>query len=292
MTDQADSPNPFDLPPMPDALMPQVVEVQPATPRRKGGWVVVAALVAALAIGVGVFAATRTSKAAGYSLAAAEGAASKAQNVAFEMNVDIAGTPVTGTARLDSSNRRMALQMKMATLGGSTVSAVFDMAAGVMYMDTSTLKGQGLNAPTRWVSIDLLKFPGMKQAVASQTSTNPLDVARMLAKAKSTKDLGVETLRGEQVKHYLVTVSIADQLAANPDLKAALDKANVKMPDTVDYDVFVTSGNQLRRMKYTMPVAGKTMSYDIILTAVGTIDPIVIPDPKDVTDLSTLTSAG
>jgi hypothetical protein len=287
MTDPADfSPNPFDAAPEISLEVPVAI-VGEATPpaRTKGRWIALAVVVALVAAGIGVFAATRTTEAARFSLAAAETSATSAQNVAFEMNITIGSTTAAATARLDAAHQLMAMDMDMASLGHVKVSAVFDMAKGVMYMDTASLGSLGLNAPTKWVSIDLGKFPGMKKAFGAQASTNPLDFARVLAKAKSSKDLGTETFRGEQVKHYLVTVDPAAALEANPELKQQL---GASMPKELVYDVYVTAGNQLRRIEFGLPIGGQTMSYDMVLTAVGTVEPIVIPDAADVTDMSTL----
>ena len=281
--------NPFAAPPLVPAgvvappEMPLVAEPLPKE-RHTGRWVSIAVVVLLLAAG-GVVLATRGSDNS-YSLKAAAKVASAATNVAFETTTDSGAGTITMTGRMDTAAKLMAGTAKSAALGDKNITFYFDLSKLTMYMD-ATAFGTGAGAPpTKWVSLDLTVVPGLKEAFGSFTNGNPLDAARTFAGAKEVKSVGVETVKGESLKHYLVTVLTADIKAKAPDLFKQLDANGVTMPDQIVYDVWVTKDSQLRRLKYEMKVNDQTVTSDTTYTAIGAIDPIVLPDPNDVTDVS------
>jgi hypothetical protein len=281
------APSPF-APPAPSA--PLIDVAAGAAPAKRKKWAVVAGVAAVAAVGVGVFAFGGSDKAeARYSLSAAAASAEVAQNVAYEMNIEVgAGAPVNASGTLDTENGVLAMSMTLPALGSTDIDVVFDIANKKMYMSAAAFAGQGLDVPTDWIGFDVSDLPGMEELFQQSTSTNPLDVAKVFDQAKSTEDLGVEDFRGEQVKHYRVVVSTADALAASPSMQEQLDQLGTDFPDELTYDVWVTAGSQLRRVTYDIPVAGQSVKADIVYTSVGTIDPIVVPAAADVTELSEL----
>lgn len=130
----------------------------------------------------------------------------------------------------------------------------------------------------------------MAEVFQQNSSNNPLDVAKVFDKAESVDDLGVEDFRGQQVKHFHVTVVTADALAAYPALQRQIDQLGSDFPAEMSDEVYVSGDSQLRRVVYEMSVAGQTIGADMVLTAVGSIGPISIPSPDEVTDMSTLIS--
>jgi len=289
MTDSADQP--ISIPEIQTIPMAgdQLVDVVPQVAEKKRSkWLIGGAVAAVAAIGVGVFAVAGGSDTAhaGYSLTAAAASAESAQNVSYESTVEMGSfgsAEVTG--RFDVANKLMVMDMSMPTLGDQKVSVVMDLGKGVMYMDASAF-GQTGAFPTKWVSFDFSAMPSMKEALSQTGTSNPLDVAKVFAKAKSVEDLGTEDFRGEQVKHFKVTVDTAAALAVNPTMKEQFAKLGSTFPAELTYDVYVNADSQLRRVAYAVDMAGQSMKVDMVFTAVDTIDAIVIPPADEVTDIS------
>ena len=285
MTDSADSP--ISLPEIETipAAGDQMVDVVPqVAAKRRSKWLIGGAVVAVAALAVGVFAVVGGDKAhAGYSLSAAAASAETAQNVAYEMTMQAgsAGT-VEVTGKFDVAHQLMSMDMALPMLGDQQLSVVMDLGRFTMYMDASAFGKTGA-FPTKWVSIDLGKVPSMKDALAQAGTNNPLDVAKAFAAAKSVEDLGTEDFRGEQVKHYKVTVDSQVALDANPSLQDQLDALDTELPDTITYDVYIDAENNMRRLSYDLELAGEAMTFDMLFTAVGDIEPIELPDPSDIT---------
>jgi hypothetical protein len=281
--------NPFAAPPLFPAAVagaPEMAVVGEPTPARKhtGRWVAIAVVVLLLAAG-GVVLATRGSD-TGYSLTAAAKVAGAATNVAFETTTDAGTGPITMKGRMDTAAKLMAGTAKVTALGDQEITYYFDLSKLVMYMDASSF-GTGADAPpTKWVSLDLTIVPGLKDAFGSFAGGNPLEAARLFTDAHDVKVVGIESVKGESMKHYAVTVLTADLKVKAPDLFKQLDAKGVKMPDQIVYDVWVSKASQLRRVKNEMQISGQTVSSDTTYTAIGAIDPIVLPDAKDVTDVS------
>lgn len=278
----------YSAPPASDVM----IDVAPAAaPVKRKKWAVIAGAAAVVALGVGVgvvaFGGSDTA-AAKYSFTAASDSAQAATNVAYEMNITAGATgAVEMTGRLDTANQLMAMNMAIPGIADMKIDVVLDLANQQMYMSSAAFASQGLAVGTEWIGIDLAEQPGMDDALA-QSTNNPLDVTKAFGEAKSVEEVGIEDFRGEQVKHYLVTISTADALAANPSMQDQIDELGGEFPDEIVYHVYVTENSQLRRMTYEMDVAGQTVSADIVLTAVGTMEPIVVPSPDNVTDLSEL----
>jgi hypothetical protein len=269
-----------------------MIEVAPvAEPAKRKKWAIVAgvAAVVAIGVGVGVIALGSDEADARFSLSAAAASAEVAQNVAYEMKMEMgADVALDATGTLDTENGVMAMNMSMAALGVTDIDVIFDIANTKMYMSSAAFASQGLEVPTDWIGFDISELPGMDEMFEQNTNNNPLDYAKVFDIAKSTEDLGVEDFRGEQVKHYRIVVLTADALAATPSLQQQIDQMGGDFPDELTYDVWVTSESQLRRVTFDMPVAGQTLKADIVYTAIGTIDPITIPAAADVTELSEL----
>jgi hypothetical protein len=272
-------------------LPPGVSEVfvEPEDPKRRGKGMLVgigAAVLVAAAVGVGIFVATSGGDDPTYSVVAAAESAADANAVAFEQTLTVNGQDASSTGRMDTKARLMAATFSVPALSERPIEMVFDLDNTVMYMAAAPFVDAGAPVDTKWVSIDLSVVPAMKEVFGSVSESNPLDFAKQFAIAKTIKEVGMEKVGDEPAKHYLVTVVTADALKKFPETAAALDKAGAKMEDEVVYDVWVNKANQLRRMKFTTTIDGKEQAQDVTYTAIGTIDPIVVPPEADVTDIS------
>lgn len=282
------APSPF-APPAPYEQLIDVASVPEPAKRKK--WAIVAGVAAVVAVGVGVgvvaFGGSDEAEAR-FSLSAAAASAETAQNVAYEMKMEMGEVGVMDAAgTLDTDSGVMRMNMSMPALGVTKIDVIFDLANKKMYMASEAFAGQGLDVPTEWIGFDASELPGIDEAL-EQNTNNPLDYAKVFDIAKSTEDLGVEDFRGEQVKHYRVVVLTADAVAATPSLQQQIDQMGSDFPDEMTYDVWVTSESQLRRVTFDIAVAGQALKADIVYTAIGTIDPIAIPAAADVTELSEL----
>jgi hypothetical protein len=250
--------------------------------RKRTALTVVGAVVAVAAVGLGVFFATRGDDAPErYSLTAAASNAEDVTNVAYEMEVGTSGGSMRTVGRMDTAQHLMAMEMS-GDLLGVEMTAIFDMDTKMMYVDSSLFIDQGLDVPTQWVSVDMSDNPSMQQSFGN-LDQNPLAVASAFEKAKSVVEIGMDKVQGDDVKHYKVTVDSQVALDANPSLQDQLDALDTELPDTITYDVYIDAENNMRRLSYDLELAGEAMTFDMLFTAVGDIEPIELPDPSDIT---------
>lgn len=290
--------DPFSEPPRTPAMTEVLVEPAMTKPRRTRLAVGVAAAVAAVVAVVAVLVVTGGNKADAYSLQAAADNARAADRIAFTMSMGVMGTSVDMSARFDKTAKLMALSTDLAAFGaggdggeGGTIEMVLDLGAARMYMDASTLGADAVLA-TKWISIDMSKMPGFEESLGALTGSNPLDAASLFDNAKNVTDLGLEDLDGEQVKHYRVSVPMDDVKKAQPGVFDQLGAAAADLPDTIDYDVWVTKGNEFRRMSLSFDLAGSPVTTEMRISAVDDIEPIVVPADSDVTDMTDLIGSG
>jgi hypothetical protein len=285
--DEATPHDPFSRPP----ALPLAPEVQvapaPAARRRRGPVVAVIAAVALVAAVVGIGLAMRGGGGDSYSLKNASAAAAQADKVAFEMNLDAMGASMTMDARIDTEQNLMAMSAELPTMdAGSAIDIVIDIGNQQMLMDASAFPLGAAQVPTKWVGIDLSKVPGVEDQFGSLTGTSPLDTAKLFETADAVQEVGIEELDGESTKHYLVTVDLAKAMAAQPGVFDQLGEVSDALPDTIDYDVWVTEDNQLRKLAFSLEMLGETLTLEMRVTAIGDIEPIVVPSPDEVTDIS------
>lgn len=260
----------------------------PPAPRKRRKGVLVGAAVLLVAVVVGVVLAVGGTSDAGYSLKAATASAGEATNVAFDMHMTMAGQDIDMTARLDMEHQLMAAEAKIPILDdGLSFEMILDLGNLTMYLDTSGIPGAG-DAPTKWVSMDMSKVPGLEDQMGSITDSNPLDVAKLFDGSSEVVDKGLEDVAGEKVRHYVVTVDFAALMKAQPNTFEQLQELGAEMPDTVDYDVWVTKDSELRKMGFSMPMMGQTVTMEMTVRAIGDIEPIVLPSPDEVTDMTSL----
>ena len=297
MVTSADQPTPLPFPAASASLPdPSLVELQAppvAAPKRRRGLLLVgAAILAAAAVGVGVFVATRSEDdsarpALKYSLDAAAANAEVATNVEYEMTMTMpnVGT-TTATARLDVAQRLMAMDMEFPQVGA--VSAVIDLNAAMMFMEADKL---GAPVDTKYVAISFDIIPGITEMLQESAGNNPLDVAKAFAQAKATEDLGEDEVNGVVCGHFRLTLDMKAQLAAYPSLADAVAESGADFPDEITEDVWVTADNQLRRVSFSYLMNGQTVAMDMIFTAIGAdMEPIVVPSQDDYTDITSMLS--
>jgi len=282
-------------PPTSDAPVAQLADV--TTPRRsRKGLVALIAAAVLLIVGIGAFVLLRNDdKAAAFSLSAAAQTADTAKNVSYQMTIDVDGQEITADVVFDNTTKLMQFTSDLGGLlpgADNGIVIVFDLQNLTMYMDASSFQDLGLPLDTQWISLDLKQFAEMSGADTSVFDQlgagNPLDTAALFDQAKSVREVGFEDLNGEQVKHLVVTVDIADVLTANPELQQQADDLGGDLPTEIEYDVYINEQNELRRMTFSFDIAGKTIGYDLVVNEINSDVSITVPDPSDVTDLSNM----
>ena len=293
----------------------ELVPTAAPSPRgRRRPFVLAAAVVAVMALGVAAFAALGargsdegTDVAQPYSLIAAAEGAITARTVEFDLTVsasDLAAITVTGAVDNESQlvsvttdlSSLLALGDMPLPLGGGDVTVLVDGVSGIVYLDASALGGF-LPDSAGWVSIDLGALAEQNGQVLddlqNEFALDPTDIARSLLDTDDAVEVGTDTIDGVEVKQYRVDVDIAAALAAVP--QAELDEAlgdnglpAVELPDTISYDVWVTADNQLRRVSFGTEIMGQSIGMQLDMTTSTEPLGIELPAADDVFDLTGL----
>ncbi|HUS42684.1 MAG TPA: hypothetical protein VMY16_08455 [Ilumatobacteraceae bacterium] len=290
-----------------DADLVPVAET--ASGGRRRPFALVAAVVAVAALGVAAFVALAgggsgdgADIAEPYSLIAAAESTITASTVEFDLTVSASDLgEITVSGAVDNDSQLVMVTTDVSSLlglgdtpmpfGGGDMTVLVDGSAGVIYLDASALGGF-LPDSAGWVSIDLGALAEQSgQALddlQDEFAIDPTDIARSLLDTDNATEVGIDTIDGVEVKHYEVSVDIAAALAAVPqaDLDPAL--ADIDLPDTVTYDVWVTADNQLRRVSFGTEIAGQTVGMQLDMTTSSESLGVELPADGDVFDLTGL----
>ena len=261
----------------------------PETKKSRGPFIAVMALIAVVAVGIGAFMVMRGGGSSDdYSFAAAAARAQAAGSMTVDFNADSAEGPVDGVIEIDRASRRMSIELDLSQLEPADDGAVFEEApdsynlivdepTSTMYMNSDVLGFFDID--TAWVSVRTDEEDGFGQDL-DQVFANPFDITDVLAGAEHV-DLGMETIDGEELRHYRVTTN-ADSLSVEPGTDSSLD-----LNDT-DYDVWVTQDNEIRRIEYEFDDDGDIVQFVMTVQASSESIDIQLPDPADVTDFDEL----
>ena len=291
---------------------PTEVEPVPAvTPPagRRRPFALAAAVAAVAALGVGAFVALSgggspdgADVAEPYSLIAAAESTVTARTVEFELSVlaaDVAEVTVSGA--VDNESQVVSVTTDLASLvalgdmalplGDEQMTVLLDGANGVAYLDAGSLGGF-LPTDTAWVSIDLgviAEQSGQSlDDLQGEFGLDPTDIARSLLDTESATEVGTETVDGVETMRYEVSVDVAAALDAVPQTGIDPNLADIELPDTVVYDVWVTADNQLRRVAFDAELAGQSISMQLDMTASNDALGLELPADSDVFDLTGL----
>lgn len=295
---------------------PQAAPVVPGSPspRRRRGFLLVVAVLALLAVGVGSMVALSGGGAAddssgealpaaeSFSLAAAAEGTVEAGSVRFDMTVTagpVGAVTVEGAVDNDRGVSRLTMDLgSLVGLGdaggmGGAMEVLFDSEAGVIYFGADAMGGL-LPTDAPWVSFDLealAEASGQSlDDLQGEFAVDPADTAAALLAADDVTEVGDDEIDGVPTRHYRVTVDLAAALAAVPQADAdqlgSAEFGELDLPDAVVYDVWVTEDNQLRRATFEMDVAGETTS--VVLNMFVDAEPaaIELPSGDDVVDLT------
>jgi hypothetical protein len=304
----------------PAAALPEF-EPTPVTPPSGGRRRVAlaAAVVAVLALGVGAIVALAGGRSAvggdvaqPYSLVAAAESTVTARTVEFDLTVSASdraaatAAEVTVSGAVDNESKLVSVNTDLSSLlalgdmplplGGGDMTVLVDGSTGIVYVDAGMLGGF-MGADAAWLSIDLgvlAEQSGQSlDELQGELALDPTDIARTLLDTDNATEIGIETIDGIEVKHYEVTVDLAAAMAALP--QAGVDPslidpalADIDLPDTLAYDVFVTADNQLRRVAFDTDIAGQSISMVLDMTTSDEPLGVELPADSEVFDLTGL----
>jgi len=257
-----------------------VLHDQPA-PRRAGLLAAVGLLlIAAVAGGAFMLMKGDDAKEATYSLEAATTAIDEEKDLAYSVVADSMGQEVTIDAELDSDTGNTRITMQMDGMFDDGIEMIITEESQTIYVSSDLFSVLGLDIKTDWIKVDkeFLEEQG-DNSFSSAANNDVLAAGDLLADATSVEEVGLETIDGEELMHYRVTVDKETALANSPQLKGQLDELGGEMPDEVVYDMWVTEDNQLRRMSLDLDIGPSILSTLVI---VKTLDgPISVELPAD-----------
>ena len=238
--------------------------------------------------------------AAPYSLIAAAESTIGARTVEFDLSVSAAESAefavsgsVDNESRLASltadRSSLLALDDEALPLGVGVMTVLVDGARGIVYLDAGELGGFTAGGAA-WVSIDLgvlAEQSGQSlDDVLGEFPLDPADIAHSLLSTENVSEVGAETIDGVETKRFAVTVDVAEALAAVPQADIDAEAADIELPDTVVYDVWVTADNQLRRLAFDTVVAGQAFDMQLDMTTSNETLGVELPtDAFDITGL-------
>lgn len=184
--------------------------------------------------------------------------------------------------------------LRLGPPGSGTIEVIFDGAAQVVYLDAGAL-GESWPSDARWLAIDVATLAGESglgiDELLDQFGANPLDTARIFDAlgADEVVEVGDDEIDGVPVRHYRVTVDVADALGALPQFDDQVPQGTA-VPDVV-YDVWVTEDNLLRRMSFGVDAGdGSSDSFEVVMNLYqvdGTLD-VTVPSADEVFDMTQL----
>ena len=237
-------------------------------------------VVAIAAVAVGVWLVGKDDGPA-YSLPVAATNATEITSISYEMEMIMgAAGQAQAVADYDIAERVMSTEIEMPGVD-EPVTTLYDFDENSMYMESAPFAGLGLTVDAPWLAVDLQSMTGMDMgAAAAANDQNPLSIAPLLASSTAVEDLGRVEIDGVDVAHYVVTVDQEAAIEAQPQVFGGVDPAALEsLPDTVDYEVWVTQDNQLRRMAFEFEMAGEVVS--MTLDVVSLNEPLDIEMPAD-----------
>ncbi len=281
----------------------------PASSGRRRPALLIVAVVALVALGVGAFVAlgnpagdtgVTLPDAEAFDLAAAAQGTVDARTIEYDLTVaagDLGSVTVSGA--VDNETKLATVTADLSTLLGldgplpidGGIELLVDGANGVVYLGADALGGL-LPADSAWISIDLAVLAERSGVslddLRSEFVVDPAASAQALLDADNAVELGTEEIDGITVRHYEVTVDLAAAIAAAPQaaeqFDAELGELDAVLPETVTYDVWVTEDNQLRRASFDVTVADQTVS--MVLDMTTSSEPLDLQVPADAFDVT------
>lgn len=236
---------------------------------------------------------SNTDGTAAYSFAAATATAQAASSVVFDMEIDSPDGPMSATASFDRGSGRLAMDLDFSQIVadddffeiGDTLSFIVDESNQTAYVSADLFPGFSGATSEGWISLTTDEF-AIDDDVFGDVFTNPLDIADVFGDVEPI-DLGDETIDGELLRHFQVTVDDETVAGLGDDGMIVEDLANLE----VTFDVWVDEVSQIRRVLFEAVEDGQVGSVDMWITVSSEPIDIALPAPDEVIDLDELFGA-
>lgn len=286
------TPSPWPAPTAEAAAITSVVVTSPPKKSRTG-LIAGVGVLAVAAVATGTFLLVDGDATPTYALDRAAAGAAAAHGAESHIITTVMGQTIEmdGETNRDTGTTHFNMDLGSALGFDAQIEAIVDAPAGVMYLSSDFLAQFGGSVDTKWVKLDkrTLTAAGQDASIFDQIGAgNTLDPVTLMEKAKSVKDLGFDSVEGEKVKHFEVTIDLAELAKIDASLQQQLDQLEADLPDTVVYDMFVTEANELRRILFELEIGPASLKVDTVQHPL-TVAPIIeIPSGSEVTDIGSV----
>jgi hypothetical protein len=227
---------------------------------------------------------------ASFSFAAATANAETSASVTYDMSMQTPDGPLTMDVTVDRASSLASMTVDMSQLTqemgmefGDSIRMIIDESAQHGYLSSELFTSLFGETDAEWILMDL-DAPDMDAGGLDELFSNPLDMTELFGDLEPV-DLGVETVEGEELRHF--QVSLDAETLSLIELGGVI--GDVLAPGaTQTIDIWVSEGNQVRRMTFDALDDGATLSIDMWIEMSTAPADIPLPDPADVVDMNEL----
>ncbi len=281
MSDQADPtiPTPLAAPEAPSSVL---ISVEAPPKPKRGKWIALFAVVALLVGGFVAYLALAGDDAEAISLEKALLNSQDAHSFDMSLTMDFGVLGgISAESTFDRDAQLMYMTLDMSTLGAPEMEMIVDLADGSTYVSSNVFADSGMDIPTKWGKVSGTDALGMGSL---GVGADPADITSIAEAAQNVDSLGTTEFHGETVHHFQVAIPFDEAMAANPEVADQFDQLGIDAPTELIYDLYVAEGNELRGISFGFDLMGQKLTIEIVFTNYGNIEPIVLPDPSDVTE--------
>ncbi len=303
-------------PPGPGGPNAVLTPISESTSTSKRPLMVALTLITVLAAGIGAFIVSRsnpddapddatpqlvsdaeTATDTAFSFAAAATNARTAGSMRLEMTADSPEGDVSMVATIDRASQRISLDADLSQLSTDesffetpdSVSMILDESTSTMYLGSEFYGFLG-GVGTPWISASVDDMDDGGDSI-DEIFANPFEMDFLFGDVEPV-DLGLETIEGEELRHFQIPVSLSDALAGGEgDVDGLVDLRDIEGIEALDevvYDVWVSEDNTIRRIGLDLVVADQANGFDMWIEVSPDSVEIPLPEPSEVTDIQEL----
>lgn len=189
----------------------------------------------------------------------------------LEATIDAAGQAMTMSGVADVRGDTPSMDIEM-TMMGMQIHMIMVDGATYMSMPGMTEEGQFIEVPA-----DV--FEGELDPSEQIDMTESWEAWEQ---AESVRYIGRDSVDGEEMDHFVLSISSDVLLEEDPDMAEGLPGG---LPDTVEYEVWVDDQNLMRKVVFDL---GGSMSMEMFMSGWGEDVNVTAPAPEDIIDGSGL----
>lgn len=217
------------------------------------------------------------------------------------MNFQGASVRFSASTQFDADSKRLAMNttIDLADIAatGMTLPAgmpstleiplLLDVTTSSMFLDGTALRQAGAPLPgtARFVHIDLKRVANADLEKLFEESMSQSQGVVGAFDPASARDVGRETIDGEELARYEVDLNIDEALASNPDIEKQIEATGQPVPQMVPAKIFVTRDNKIRLLQFGFSAEGVSLDMEIKMPDVTSDVAIELPADADVVEL-------